>query len=297
MKVLCYSLLAVPAAGFVANHLHGNARTAPLGSSTQTGSDFSPTSVDYGGVSTTSTGYGQQQQQGRTAMTQQRARINTPTPVKKVNQNDPFDTQGIPIPVQGGSLKTWSFEDPRVQRAQVVLSTTGRPLNTKIELWQGPDNSPYKLDVYLEDGALRPFKGMIELPGGSNTIAVRNEGHLEFPIEAKVEPGLGDSFMELGKGRIVQGGAVYTTPFDPDVQSVKVVLQTDGRPLTARIELMQGPYNDKQVMEIYTEDGLERPFIAVIETPGVGNVVRLVNTATVEFPLRASVEPFDVGYD
>eukprot|EP00957_Ditylum_brightwellii_P000875 69522-Ditylum_brightwellii.AAC.1 len=45
-------------------------------------------------------------------------------------------------------------------------------------------------------------------------------------------------------------------------------------------------------MEIYTEDGLVRPFFAIIETPGDGNVVRLINTATLEYPLTACVEPY-----
>jgi len=216
------------------------------------------------------------------------------TPVTEVNSKtmDMWDS-GKMTTVQGGSLKTWSFPDARVEGVQVGLRTEGRPLNCNIELWQGPDNTPYKLDVYLEDGALRPFKAIVPSPGGSNSIALRNTGQLEFPINAVVEADTNGP-MQMGRGRVIQGGAVHTIPFDPSVQSVGIQLVTDGRPMTARVELMQGPYNDKQVMEIYTEDGMERTFFCVVQTPGVGNVVRIVNTATVEFPLTATVEPLSV---
>lgn len=203
------------------------------------------------------------------------------------------------VPVQGGSLRTCTFSE-YVDRVQVFLKTTGRPLNANVELWQGPDNCPQRMQVYLEDGNIRPLRATLLSPGSSNSVAIRNTGQLEFPISAAVQAdtdGSIDPMQSLansGPPRTVQGGAVYTTPFSPAVQSVQVMLRTDGRPLNARVELLQGPNNNKQVMEVYSEDGDLRPLYAIIDTPGVGNVVRIVNTATVEFPLFASLEPYVV---
>jgi len=207
------------------------------------------------------------------------------------------------ILVQGGSLRTWSYRSPSVEQVQVVLSTEGRPLDADIELWHGPDNTPCKMRVYVENGQLRPFSAVVETPRGPNTVAIRNIGQIEFPIAANVfAEGIDTPTPEcMSAAMTVQGGALRTYPFDPFVDSVQVLLKTDGRPLNARIELLQGPNNNKQVIELYTEDGCDRPFFCVLETPGSGNVVRIVNTAPVEFPMTASVVPNSIseggGYD
>jgi hypothetical protein len=183
------------------------------------------------------------------------------------------------LTVQGGSLKTWSFASPAINRIHVILKTDGRPLDADVSLWQGPDNTPHKMRIYVEDGAQRPFSAVIETPRGPNTVQIRNTGQLEFPLAAHVlaEDASGAGMVPSAKSNelvgppmTIQGGALRTYPFDPSVDSVQLLLTTDGRPLNARIELLQGPNNNKQVVEVYTEDGMDRPLYMVIETPGSG---------------------------
>lgn len=208
----------------------------------------------------------------------------------------------------GGTLRTWSFANPAVDMVQVYMKTEGRPLDADVQLWQGPDNTPCKMKVYLEDGGMRTFHALIATPHDPNTVAIRNTGMLEFPLLALVEPdgggrgggmssaeGLMEEATAKGTTELIQGGALRTYPFDTEVNSVAILLNTDGRPLNARIELLQGPNNNKQVVELYTEDGILRPWFGIVETPGSGNVVRVVNTAPVEFPMTVCVAPYGIA--
>jgi hypothetical protein len=68
--------------------------------------------------------------------------------------------------------------------ALVTLETDGMPLMARVELWQGPDNTPQKLKVYNEQGL--PFQLLVETPGHGCTIAVRNVGPLVFPLYCAV---------------------------------------------------------------------------------------------------------------
>ena len=182
------------------------------------------------------------------------------------------------IAVHGGSLKTWSFVHPSLERVRLLLQTDGRPLSAEVALWQGPDSTPHKMRVYSDDGHERPFSTVIQTPGSPNTVAIRNTGLMEFPLAALVR-GINSidvkasSAMQLSRGKppvTIQGGSLRTFFFKPMVQSVQVFLTTDGRPLNARIELLQGPTNNKQVVDVYTDNGTDRPFSMVIETPGNG---------------------------
>ena len=224
-------------------------------------------------------------------------------PVAKENQPGPGAGVVKPVTVQGESLRTWSFMSAAIDRVQVVLTTEGRPLNANVDLWQGPDNTPQKMTVYLEDGRMRPFNCILETPFDQNTVAIRNTASMEYPLSAQVEAcqNCGPDIDRLTDDslRIVQGGSIKTYSFGASVGSISILIKTDGRPLNSRIELLQGPNTNKQVIDLYTEDGMIRPFYAIIETPGMGNVVRCINTAPMEFPILLAIQPYSVepGYE
>ena len=203
----------------------------------------------------------------------------------------PHQEEGV---VQGGSRRSWSSWDHpygRHERMHVNLQTEGRPLEANVEMWQGPNNVPASMRVYSEDGRLRPFNAYFETRGSSATMDIRNAGPLEYPLSAGVQGTNQGRPMNSVKYTTVQGGSLRTFAFGPSVESVQVDLHSDGMPMTAIVELWQGPNNVKQIAEIYTDDGRSRPFTAVIDTPGYGNTIAIRNAGPMEYPLKASLDP------
>merc|ERR1711935_407413 len=152
-----------------------------------------------------------------------------------------------------------------------------------------------------------------------NSIAVRNMSPMEFGmgacVVADVEDAKAGGNKQAGQGAVVQAlsdlgepfvvhgsNGVESFQFEDTVESIQVMLETDGRPLHARVELVQGTDDNKQVIDIMSENGMDQPFFAVIDTPtlamGAGATVRVVNTApSTVFPLTAKVEPYLVTDD
>jgi hypothetical protein len=89
--------------------------------------------------------------------------------------------------VQGGSLRTFPL-DYSVEAVQVTITTEGNPMNAKVELWGTSSHIKQLAEVYNDNGKTRPFAAIIDVPGGSNTVAVTNTGPITDPIEIVVEP-------------------------------------------------------------------------------------------------------------
>jgi len=200
-----------------------------------------------------------------------------------------------PTLVQGGALRTWTLPDCDAVHLELesLGPSEGNPLKATVSLKTGPVNTPHKLDVYSGKGSYRTFRCKIMTPGyETSTIFIRNENTVEYDFEARVVPEIRDRLTyDMTPQARVEGGAVRTFTLPPEVSFAKVVLTSNGRPMYAMVELVQAPNAPKYTIDIYSEDGMDRPFCAVLETPGGGNQVRIVNKASQEFPFSASVGP------
>ena len=199
--------------------------------------------------------------------------------------------------IEGQTRRTFSFGDISRDVVQVAVKTEGRPMKADIELWIGPDWTPMTLKTYSEDGLVRPVQTLVGTRNKAANVEIRNTGPYEFPVSAAcnyAKPPLSDirnRLPEMMDARYVEGGAVYSVPFAPDVEQVQVLLNTETRQLNARVELLNGPNNPKQQFEIFTNNGVLNSLYLVINTPGSGNTVRITNIAPLEFPCKAYVAP------
>jgi len=192
--------------------------------------------------------------------------------------------------VEGKSRKTWRFSDLSRERVQVAVSSAGRPVHADIQLWLGPDWTPYTLRAYSEDGKRRPVQTLVGTRCKAAMVEVRNLGESEFPFAAAAnyaKDPMASLPIELPAstpGERVDGGALRSFALDPAAGQVEVVLLTDGRQLNARVELLVGPNNPKQSYEVFTNNGELNSLCVAFDTPDAGATVRVVNHAPVEFP-------------
>jgi len=195
--------------------------------------------------------------------------------------------------VQGKTRKTWKFNDLTKDRVQVGITSGGRPVHADIQLWLGPDWTPFKMKAYSEDGKNRPIQTLVGTRNKAAMIEVRNQGEYEFPINAAsnyAKSGMEKVPIEMPEninGETIQGGALKNFVIDPGAEQIVVLLNTDGKQLNARIELLNAPNNPKQTFECFTNNGELNCLCVCFNTIDPGNTVRIVNLAPVEFPCYA----------
>ena len=200
---------------------------------------------------------------------------------------DPCPSEAI---VLARSMRSWTYLTSN--RAQVLLRTDGGPVDAEVELWHGTCETPFKVRAYAADGLLRPLDLAVETPNGPNTVVVRNLAQDGVPIVAGV---WGDHTLEPSAwcrigSQEVSGRGVGTYPL-PASGSVEVFLQTESGPLNARLELsLEG--ENRQVVQIYTENGCTSPFHCFLCAPEGGSL-RVLNTTPAVMTSAVAVEAHD----
>ena len=180
-----------------------------------------------------------------------------------------------------------SAEPPRGQPNTMAVRNTG-PLEFPIHAHIAAD--PTWAAAEAEIITTRPHHAPLsaEVPGGAIATEPLHGTHRERMLAASGR-------ARFDSGMNIQGGATKSFPVEASVGSVLVFLQTQGRNLDATIEVLQGPDCVRQVIELNEDYGYDRPFSCVIETPGYGSVVRILNTAPMTFPFSASVVPHSLS--
>ena len=122
-----------------------------------------------------------------------------------------------------------------------------------------------------------------------------SQGRLRTPYSRYYNSRYGSGFARP-QGIPIRGGDQETFTVQPNVRRVRVVLQTEGMPLYARMQLLSGiGYNNiKNVGNVF-RDIDQGPFEAIIETPEIDSKIRIFNTGSYEYTIYAWLEPFEYG--
>jgi len=95
--------------------------------------------------------------------------------------------------------------------------------------------------------------------------------------------------------RIEGGGTVRTWDIPLETERLQYVLETNGRPLKAKVELWEGPVRLLHSMDVNLEDGSQTPFKGMLAFPKGQKALKISTTGSQEFPCTfgAEVPSFD----
>lgn len=209
------------------------------------------------------------------------------------------------VRVEGNTRHTWNMIDSSKEMAQVCLQSKGRPITADVQLWIGPDWTPVTINCHSEDGAAYPIQTLVGTRNKASNVEVRNTGPYTMPITAAVSYAIDplasarDALPTSNDPNLVykymDGGQVYHHSFGPEVDQLQVLLKTEGKQLNAKVELLNGPNNVKQEIEVFTNNGELNALFMVFDTPGAGNAIRVKNLAPLEYPCEVYTKPSKIG--
>jgi len=196
------------------------------------------------------------------------------------------------VRIEGQTRHTFNFQDLSRELVQVAMtSPNGRPINSEVELWIGPDWTPVSVKCHSEDGKQFPIQSLVGTRNKSANVEIKNTGQSSYPINAACSyaiPPLSDARDAIKEedGIYIEGGAIKMSSIPSDVNQLQVLMTTEGKQLHGMIELLNGPNNVKASYEVFTNNGELNALFVVFDTPADGNAIRIKNLAPLEFPLK-----------
>lgn len=212
-----------------------------------------------------------------------------------------------------GTAREYFDLDPAAPAHHIWVDTpAGRPMQADIEVFDGPDNTPVRFQVYAENGQQTPFCALVGNGSfygqGQSTVSVRNTATLEFPLRATVqstgeEPLVHhDEYHRYGGNELqgitkIQGNSLRTWTLDPFAagNQIAVTLESQGLPVQCTVELWGISNHVLQEIQVYQQDGVQYPTSIILDTAAYrGNslVVAIRNTGSMSFPITATVQPY-----
>lgn len=203
--------------------------------------------------------------------------------------------------IEGETRHAFGFSDSSRDVVQVAMvSPSARPITSEVNLWLGPNYTPYQLKCHSENGKEFPIQCLVGTKKKAVNVEVKNVGPYTHPLNAACSYAIAPlaevpKAIQFEECTYIEGGAVRMQPFPAEVDQLQVLLKTDGKQLKAKIELLNGPNNVKQEYEVYASNGDATSMFIVFETPGPGNAIRVKNLASLEYPLDMYVRASQTG--